>query len=75
MSRKALENTNEMCLCPLGILFKSNEFNMAAVSVKRSIGSPNSRFPAVRMTANWLKRQGKGSRTKKALIDKKLCKV
>ena len=41
MSRKALENTNEMCLCPLGILFKSNEFNMAAVSVKRSIGSPN----------------------------------
>ena len=41
MSRKVLENTNEMCSCPPGhpiILLKSNEFNMAAVSVKRSIG-------------------------------------
>ena len=40
MSRKALENTNEMCSCPPGhpiILFKSNKFNMAAVSVKTSI--------------------------------------
>ena len=40
MSRKALTNTDEMCSCPPGhpiILLKSNEFNMAAVSVKRSI--------------------------------------
>ena len=32
-------------------------------------------FPAVRMTANRLKSQAKGSRIKKALIDKKLYKV
>ena len=40
MSRKALENTNEIRSCPPGhpiILLKSNQFNMAAVSVKRSI--------------------------------------
>ena len=40
MSRKVLENTNEMCSCPPGhpiILLKWNYFNMATVSVKRSI--------------------------------------
>ena len=44
MFRKALESRNEMCSCPPRhpiILLKSNYFNMATVSVKRSKGLDN----------------------------------